>query len=239
MLKKTLVTLSLLAAAGAHASDWDGLKNLNTQAQFDALAKDLGSALSYKAVSPGEPLGLLGFDIGAEVTATKIKSASILETATGKDVSYLPVPKLHAHKGLPMDIDVGAFISKLPGIDGRLLGAELRWAPIAGNLAVPAVAIRATYTKLDGVDELDFNSQGVEATISKGFTILKPYAGVGYVKSSSTPNVTSIANLKKSSQDQMKYFIGLNINLGLMNFALEGDKTGDAPTYGAKVGFRF
>jgi len=236
MLKKTLLSLTLLAAAGAHASDWSGLNSL-AQSQFDALSKDLGSALSYKAVSPGEPLGLLGFDIGAEVTATKIKSASILETATGKDVSYLPVPKLHAHKGLPMDLDMGAFISKLPGIDGRLLGAELRWAPIAGNLAVPAVAIRATYTKLDGVDELDFNSQGVEATISKGFTILKPYAGVGYVKSTSTPN--GVVGLSKASQDQMKYFIGLNINLGLMNFALEGDKTGDAPTYGAKVGFRF
>jgi hypothetical protein len=235
MLKKTLLSLTLLAAAGAHASDWSGITSL-AQPQFDALGKDLGSALSYKALSPGEPLGLLGFDIGAEVTATKIKSASILETATGKDVSYLPVPKLHAHKGLPMDLDVGAFISKLPGIDGRLLGAELRWAPISGNLAIPAVAIRATYTKLDGVDEIDFNSQGVEATISKGFTILKPYAGVGYVKSTSTPNV---AGLKKVSHDQMKYFVGLNINLGLMNFAFEGDKTGDAPTYGAKVGFRF
>jgi hypothetical protein len=238
MLKKTLLSLSLLAAAGAHASDWDGLSSL-AQPQFEALSKDLGSALSYKAVSPGEPLGLLGFDIGAEVTATKLKSADALEKATGKDVSYLPVPKLHAHKGLPLDIDVGAFISKLPGVDGRLLGAELRWAPIAGNVAMPAVAIRATYTRLDGVDELDFDSKGIEATISKGFTILKPYAGVGYVKSTSTPNGSAATVLKKVSNDQMKYFAGLNINLGLMNFALEADKTGDSPTYGAKLGLRF
>jgi hypothetical protein len=29
------------------------------------------------------------------------------------------------------------------------------------------------------------------------------------------------------------------MNFGLMNVALEGDKTGDASTYGAKLGFRF
>lgn len=235
MLKKTLASLTLLTAATAGAAGFDTLGSL-AQPEFEKLAKDLGSALSYKAVSPGEPLGLLGFDVGAEVTATKLQSAEILNKASGKDVSYLPVPKLHVHKGLPLDIDVGAFVSKLPGLDAKLMGAELRWAPLAGNLAIPAVAVRATYTKLNGVKELDFNSTGVEATVSKGFLILKPYLGVGYVKSTSTPNV---AGLKKVDTNQAKYFGGLNINLGLVNFALEADKTGDAPSYGAKVGLRF
>jgi hypothetical protein len=36
-----------------------------------------------------------------------------------------------------------------------------------------------------------------------------------------------------------KYFIGLQMNFVLVNVVLEGDKTGDATSYGLKLGFRF
>ena len=101
------------------------------------------------------------------------------------------------------------------------------------------MTVRATATKLSGVDGWDLDTQGVELTISKGFAILTPYAGIGRVHVTSEPTGIAALALKKESFDLDKIYAGLNINLGLLNLAFEVDQTGDAPSYSGKFGFRF
>jgi len=232
----TFMSLSVQAA------DIDALQNLG-QAEFKSLSKDLTSALSYKAVAPAEPLGLTGFDVGIEVTGTSLDSSTIWEKATGKDLSTLPIAKLHAHKGLPLGIDLGAVYSAVPGSNIKLMGGELRYAIVQGNVALPAVGIRAAMTKLSGVDQLEFSSKSVELSVSKGFAMLTPYIGIGQVWSTSTPqNITITGTTDKLTEEknsETKLFAGTNINLGLINFAGEFDKTGDNNSYSLKVGLRF
>jgi hypothetical protein len=60
---------------------------------------------------------------------------------------------------------------------------------------------------------------------------------VGQIWTTSEP--VGVPNLKKEEFTQGKYFVGGNLNFGLINLALEADKTGDAPSYSAKIGFRF
>jgi hypothetical protein len=43
----------------------------------------------------------------------------------------------------------------------------------------------------------------------------------------------------KESLSLNKVFVGVNLNFGLVNLAFEGDRTGEASSYGAKLGFRF
>ena len=135
-----------------------------------------------------------------------------------------------------MNIDVGAFYSSVPSTNIKLYGGELRYAVLEGGVASPAVAIRGSISKLSGVDQLSFSSKGLDVSISKGFAMFTPYAGVGSVWVDSTPNGVG---LDKESFRQSKVFAGGNLNFGLMNFALEYDKTGSAPSYSAKLGFRF
>ncbi len=241
----------LLSAPFAHAAskdiDLSGITNQSlAQAQntFRLLSEDLGSALSYKAVAPAEPLGLTGFDVGLEVSATKMSNADQWKNASGgKAIDTLPVPKLHVHKGLPFDIDVGVVYAMAPTTNIKLIGGELRYAIIAGDIALPAVAIRGTMTKLSGVDNLTFDTKGLELTVSKGFAMLTPYASVGQVWTTSDPSACLTAAptvcLKKEDFQQTKMEVGANLNLGLMNLALEGDKTGDSTTYSLKLGVRF
>jgi len=237
----------LLSAPLAHAASKDiDLTGLAAQAQaqaqsnFRLLSEDLGSALSYKAVAPAEPLGLTGFDIGLEVSATKMSNASKWKDAVsnGKAIDTLPVPKLHVHKGLPFDIDVGLVYSTIPTTNIKFIGGELRYAILAGDVALPAVAVRGTMTKLSGVSNLSFDTKGLELTVSKGFLMITPYASIGQVWTTSDPSEPT-GTLKKEDFQQTKMGIGANMNFGLMNFALEGDKTGDSTTYSAKFGFRF
>jgi len=239
-MKKLLPLFCILGAAAQPAFAANNLNNLQAlaQADFRALSEDLGSALSYKPLTPAEPLGVTGFDMGIEVTSTKMtKSEQAWKTATGgSGISNIYVPKLHIAKGLPLDIDVAAFYSVIPTTNIKLVGAELRYAVLPGGVATPAVAIRGSYTKLSGVDQLAFNTKGMDVSISKGFAMFTPYAGIGQVWVSSTANT---GNLAGESFTQGKVFAGLNMNLGVTNIVLEGDKTGGTESYGVKLGFRF
>ena len=234
--KITAAVVALGMASTAAADDLDRLQNL-AQSQFRALSEDLGAALSYKPVSPAEPLGLIGFDVGLEVTATEIQADQAWgQASSGGDVSTLVVPKLHVIKGLPLGFDVGAFYSAVPDSNINLWGGELRYALLKGGTLSPAVSLRGTYTKLSGVDQLDFDTKGIEASISKGFAMLTPYAGIGRVWIDSSPNVSTLSS---ESFQQNKFYVGANLNLALINLALEYDHTGDDNTYGAKLGLRF
>ncbi len=242
-MKKTIAMGVLLAAAGtAHAAnDLDSINQL-AQDQFLKLSEDLGAALSYKAVAPAEPLGILGFDIGVEVSSTTLQNKDIFDQACNNcSLNSLVVPKVHAHKGLPFGLDVGLMYTAIPSSNIKMTGMELRYAIFEGGVAMPALAVRGTYSKLSGVDQLDFSTKGVELTVSKGFLMLTPYAGVGQNWVTSTPNTTGFGGvtLQEEKFTQTKTYVGLNVNLGLLNLAAELDQTGGAKTASAKLGFRF
>ncbi|MCW8826434.1 MAG: hypothetical protein OQK78_08410 [Gammaproteobacteria bacterium] len=236
MMFKQLMSASILTSALTFSGAVLALDSFNnigslSQAQFDQLSEDLGASFSYKALSPAEPLGIVGFDMGLEVTATQLKSASVFNTATGTSFDTLPVPKLHIRKGLPLNIDVG--LSYLPG-SINLIGYELSYAILEGGVATPAVSIRATSSKLSGSPDISMSTQGYELSVSKGFAMFTPYAGIGSIKVE-----TTATGFTKSSSTLAKTFYGFNMALGLMNIAVEGDSTGGINSYGAKVGFRF
>lgn len=222
---------------GAGAADIDALQTLS-QSEFRLLSEDLGAALSFKPLLPAEAMGITGFDIGIAVTGTQLKNEGLLQRASssGDSISVLPVPTLRAHKGLPFNIDIGAMYAAVPDSNVRLYGGELRWAPLPGSTVLPAVAIRASFTRLTGVDQLKFQTTGLDVSISKGFANLTPYGGVGQVWVKSTPK--NVPVLLEEDFTQTKVFAGLNINLGI-NLLFEVDNTGGITSGGVKVGFRF
>jgi hypothetical protein len=235
-MKKNLALACVLGCftASAWAGNTITPSNFTAQSDFKTFSEDLGAALSYKAVTPPAPLGITGFDLGLEVTSTKMRN---LSKATGGSNDNLPVPKLHVYKGLPMGFDIGAVYSAVPSSNVKYYGAEVRYALMEGGMALPAVGVRGAMTKLTGVDQLSLNTKSIDISVSKGFVMFTPYAGAGIVWTDSTPN--GILGLSKESMQQTKVFAGGNLNLGLVNLAVEADKTGSANSVSAKVGFRF
>jgi hypothetical protein len=239
-MKRALAALAVLLAATTPAIAADNIDQINQliQADFRSLSEDLGAALSYKAVIPAKPLGITGFDLGIEVSATKLQHPDAWDRASsGTTPDTVYIPKLHLHKGLPAGFDVGAFYTSVPDSNIKLWGAEVRYAILEGGVVEPALGLRGTYSKLSGVSQLDFHTTGLELLVSKGFAIFTPYAGVGRIWTTSEP--VGVSNIKKEEFSQGKYFVGGNLNLGLVNLAIEADKTGDATSYNAKLGFRF
>ncbi len=260
----TAAALLGLVANGANAASGDfDFSLLNgtaaaTQAEaqalvqdiFDLAVADLGSALSYKPVAPAEPLGIVGVDLGLIFTGTQMANAKDWDQIVdgGNAVSTLPTIKLMAQKGLPFDIDVGAFYLGASHSNIKLYGGELRYALLSGGIASPALAVRASFSQLSGIKDFTFSTQGLDLSVSKGILMFTPYAGAGMVQYSgkySQPLSMTIAgtpfsmNLKEASDQVSKVFVGVNLNLGLLNFCLDGDKTGDSTSYSLKMGFRF
>src|SRR5216684_5352226 len=140
MQRRRLITaLALLGAANISFADnsINSLQNVG-QANFKLLSEDLSSTLSYKGVIPATPLGITGFDLGIEASATKLQHPAVWQQATNSTSapSTIYVPKIHVHKGLPLGFDVGAFYTSVPTSNIKLFGAEVRYALVEGGITL-------------------------------------------------------------------------------------------------------
>lgn len=238
-MKRHLLAAALMAASAAHA--WDLTLDALSQEQFQLVSKDLSSALSFQPILPAAPLGIIGFDVGLGVSATKLNSVAALKAAAGVDAGdvpdTLPTVSLRAHKGLPFDIDVGAAYTMIPATKVKALSAEVRWAVLGGSLVTPAVGTRLYVNKMQGVDAMDLQSVGADVSISKGFLNITPYGGVGILRTQTS--ATNAPSLVEENFNQTRTFVGANLNLLLLNLAAEVNKTGDNTSYSVKLGLRF
>jgi hypothetical protein len=238
----SFISPSLVVGAMALAASWAQAADVNpvllTQPEFRLLSEDMGAVLSFKPMIPAESMGITGFDVGVALTGTKLENRAIWEKASnGSSVeATLPIATVRVHKGLPFDIDIGGSFAKVPSTNIQILGGELRWAILPGSTITPALAVRASVSELSGVDNLSLRTTGLDVSISKGFAFLTPYVGAGIVNVKSKPDAPGLVS---ESFRQNKVFAGMNLNFGLVNLVLEGDKTGEATSYGVKLGLRF
>lgn len=234
-MKIVIVTVAMLFAANGFAGDLNQIGTLS-QSEFLKLSTDLGAAAAYKGLTPATPLGLVGFDAGVEVTQTKIENTALFRQAGAGDISNLYVPKLHVTKGLPYGFDIGAFVSRVSGVNGSLIGAEARYAILDDGVAIPAVGVRLSGSKLTGVGHVSLSTIALDAMLSKKLALVTPYIGAGTVR---VKNNADVAGLRKESFNKSRVFVGMNVNFLVTNIALEAEKMGDNTSLSAKVGFRF
>lgn len=243
-MKKIIVlalSLSLFGGTLAMAKDINFVGALS-QGNFKELSKEAGAAISFKNTAPAEPLGITGFDAGVEISAADISGSGYWDTAFGDAPSYLVLPKLRVRKGLPWSIDVGAMYSYVPDSNIKLYGFEVSKAILDGTAATPALGVRATYTKLAGVNDLDLQTMGIDASISKGFLFLTPYAGAGgvWISSKAKGKLKVFApSLQSEDIFQPRVFAGLKISpLPLFGVTVEAEYQ-ERPIYSLKAALSF
>ncbi|HWI40968.1 MAG TPA: hypothetical protein VNX25_05715 [Verrucomicrobiae bacterium] len=205
MIKRIVAAACLATMTAAPALALD-------QAAFRTASKELGAALSFHKVAPAAPLGITGFDAGAEVSLIRVDDAALAEVLDEAGVpSNLYMPRLRARKGLPFGIDVGAMYAYAPETDIRVIGAEVSKALLEGGIATPALSVRGSYTRLTGVDQLHLQTVGVDASISKGFVIVTPYAGGGMTYVHSDPKGDLAGAVGEEKIWQPRVFAGVQL----------------------------
>ncbi len=248
-MKKGIIVLFfvLALAAPAAAKVTFVLPAGYTEDDFRNLTRDMGLAISYVPLAPAAPLGglLPGLDIGGEFTGVKIdKNAPYLTRAVTNPndlPNMIPEFKAHAQVGLPfIPIDLGIVYAKIPTTDIKLVGYEVKYAILKGGIITPAVAVRGAYTKLSGIEVFDLSTKSLDLSISKGFAILTPYAGIGnvWIQGKTKVSTTFIPNGFEADSRQTKGFVGLKISLGLVNFVGEADFS-RLDSYSARMNLHF
>ncbi len=240
-MKRWLIVFFVFWAAPVIAADIEIQPGI-TQQMFKDFSQEAASVLLYRAVEPAAPLGLLGFDIGVEATATKIDNGADFWKKAVKNQdppSYIVAPKVHLQKGLPLGFDVGLVYSKVPDTNIQYAGGEVKYAILKGGAVWPALAVRGSYSQLFGVDQLDFKSYGLEFTVSKGFGVgvkIIPYVGVGQYWFESKPkNLSSGISLNDESFSLTRGVIGGKLQLGFFAVTAEADYV-RVPSYTLRVG---
>jgi hypothetical protein len=237
-----LVALCAVAAAPALAKDVEvnsASCGASCQAEFDSVATDLVAAIDYKALGPAEATGIVGFGIGVVGSYVPVDASASWQKVTGQDFSGLGLVGLQVTKGLPLNIDVGAFYTAIPGTNVKVAGGEARYAFLPGSTVAPAVALRGSYVKVMGIDSFSLDSKTVDLSLSKGLGPITPYVGVGYIWGSADPDAATQAStgLSEAKVEDAKAYIGARFSLGLIEFTPEIATIASVITYSARFGF--
>lgn len=247
-MKKLLITIILVLITCTTTLALDDIKfSLGmTQSTFRDFSKEFAVATSFKPLSPAEPLGILGFDVGVEITAVNISDRVWKNAVRDNDApSYIFIPKIRVLKGLPLGFDIGAYYSQVPDTNIKLYGGEIKYSILEGSTVTPAIALRGNYTQLSGVSELDFKTYGVDASISKGFLMLTPYGGVGLNRFESIPRGYASAafpsglSLKEERKTYYKAFVGARLTIVLLSITGEIELNEFKPVYSLKGAITF
>lgn len=215
-----------------------------TEAEFARFARLAGQAIYHTPVEPARAGGLLSFDIGVAGTAVPVDTnASYWQRATGEDFSvsdHIVVPRLVVSKGFSM-FTASASYAKLQGTDVEVWGAGLDVPIINGGLVKPTLALRGSYSQLQGVKELDLKTSGLELFVSKGFGPLTPYAAVGRSRMTAEGHVDVISALPIILEDRSstnRYTVGVKLSLLFPKIVVEATQA-EERSYSAKVSFGF
>lgn len=218
-----------------------------TNAEFAEFSRLVSQAIYATPVDPASGRGIFSFDIGVGATAMPVDtSASYWQKAVPDDFSvsdYVGVPRVIVVKGLSA-ATISASYAQVPDTDITVWGGALDVPIIDGGLVKPTLALRGAYAQLDGVDQLDLKTYGVELFLSKGFGPVTPYGAVGMARSKAEGRITSpgptgealpLATLEDEN-DGTRVTLGLKFSLFIPKIVVEATQ-GEERSYAAKISF--
>jgi len=219
-----------------------------TTAQVNSLLQLVGVTWAHRAYQPATPLGMLvGLDIGVETTGLSIPAdiSTALGTFTGSTPpSFLLLPKLNIHKGLPLGIDLGFSFATFAasGQTVTSIGGDINWAFISGA-ALPSIAVRGGFSS-NNFWFMQTTTWTLDALISKNLVFIDPYVGGGarfWNGTVSVPVGALPANISASGSGVVPHiFGGLALKMGFFHMTGEADySTTGLLVYGGKVSFGF
>ncbi len=162
---------------------------------LNAFAKDVGSLLGGGFINGNNP-GFPGLDIsGKFVMLDKPTAGDVILPAN----TLLGLPYAQVEVGLPMDLSVVARGMTLP-IDSNsvvLFGGGVKYKLLNDSIALPGVAVLATYSGISGVPSFDASVYSLNISISKSLSpvplTIFVYAGMDVTSvSSKVPGFTTL-----------------------------------------------
>ncbi len=231
-----LFLLLALAAAVPAAASWEVNGNA-TPGDFDGFNRRFSSDAYFYPRHSAAPLGLLGFEVYADTTYdSAFDSQSFNDTAVKGSYTggFLSIARVGARKGLPGGFDIGASYVKALGGDVNLVSGEIQYAILHGGVLEPALSVRVTGTRTINANAYRLDQYGAELLLSKGFPVVTPYVGAGFVRSQGTLDSTLRPSLTDTTTRPV-VFAGVTLSLLVPKIHIEVER-GEAFQAAVRVG---
>lgn len=211
-----------------------------TQQEFETFSRLVAQGIYATPIDAARARGLLGFDVGVGVTAIPVETDSTYwQNAVSDDFTisdHVVVPRVIVSKGLTV-ATLSAMYAKVPDSDIAVWGASLDVPIINGGVVKPTLALRGSYAMLQGVDEFDLNTYGMEVFLSKGFGPVTPYIAAGRVRSDAEGRISDTLVLTDEG-DSNRFTVGVKLSMLIPKIIVEATQ-GEERSYAAKVSFGF
>jgi hypothetical protein len=231
---RSAAALLLLVLVAAPAAAWDVRENPPPD-DFRAFHRRFSSDAYAYPRHGAAPLGITGWEVFVDASYDEgFDDEPFADTVLDDDLTggFLSVGRIGARKGLPGGIDLGLSYGRALGGDIELLSGELQYAFWRGGALKPALSLRLTGTQTQGSSRYDLEQYGAELLLSKGFTVLTPFVGVGAVYSKGR-----LGDLEEDGTEAVAY-VGATLNLLLPKITVAVEK-GEALQGTVRIGFGF
>lgn len=213
-----------------------------TQAQFHKFSREVTQFFAFKLMSAAEPLGARRVQFGLDYAITRIDDA---DPAWNNTFSHphaehylgdqIPIPKLFVKYGVTDRLDAGLYFTKNWNANYGFMGGELKYALFAHTERSFALAARASYATLLGVEDLNFHVASLDLSASKKLGRFAPYVGLGFNWSRAL-ETTAKVRLANETLITPRGVVGTELSLGLVSFTTELEIAA-VPTFSLRTGF--
>ncbi|PKK90174.1 MAG: hypothetical protein CVV64_10620 [Candidatus Wallbacteria bacterium HGW-Wallbacteria-1] len=201
-----IICAIMISSTGCPVYSRDMSVNGLTSAEYSSIIDELCMLTSWRQMGPAEPLGLLGLEIQGGVNSMKRENGTAWDSAVAQGApTTLMAPQIRLTKGLPFGLDIQARMGKVLDTELEFKGLSLKYAIMKGSTLTPAVSVAVAYTDISGGKDFDSSTIDLNASISKGFGPLTPYAGISWSRLTMSPHSTVTTHSDQSSSQLVKF----------------------------------
>ena len=200
-----------------------------TQETWHQFAKEVGNVVYYRPMTSAKPMGKGNFHIGITNMTTSIDDSDDAwnDTFSHPDSEHwlfegggLAFPGLEARMGYNDKIDIGLYFTKNPGANYGFYGAQLQYNLINNLENGLAVAVRASFVRLFGPEDLNQGIYGLDLLLSKDVNRFSPYAGISTYLSR-VQATTSKVSVNDENILGVQGMIGVTTHVSALRLGLE------------------
>jgi hypothetical protein len=214
-----------------------------TQAQWATFTRQAGAIISFKSLTPAEPLGKLNFTLGVDYSSTPVDQhdPAWINTFAHPDADcplgdQIQFPTVRARLGVSRTMDVAGYWTTAPGANYGFVGGEFKYAFLRESARVPAAAVTTSAAFLAGVPDFNLSVYSVGLVASKRIAMFTPYLGVRENLSVGTETTSKVA-LNDESILFTQGVIGATYSIWMLGIAAEYN-VADVNTFALMFGFQ-
>lgn len=216
-----------------------------TQEEFDTFAGEAGTMTRFHQNGSAETLGKGKFDIGLAITSTPVNddkgawnntmSHPDAEHDLGHEVAF---PRLVARVGVSDNVDIGAWGTLDPNANYGFTGIDLKVGLLKQSAEMPvSVAIRPSVSSMYGPSEVFVVNSSVDLSVSRNWSGLEPYAGVG-ASANVAVEMSDDVDLDPGQSRNVLAFVGVSYQWKGIRAAAQVE-TGELETTSLQLGGNF